>query len=180
MSMEMGKKILVVDDEEDVRLFLQTALEDAGFTVETACDGIEALEKVKSNPPDAISLDLVMPRKSGARFLYELRKNSQWKDIPIILVTAHASDDLGSGDFRDIMSGKTIQGPETYLEKPVTAQTYVNSIKRALGLKKSISPAGTPEDSSRDMKEEIRDLIGDADPAKLKEVLRLLKENEEG
>ena len=56
------RRILVVDDEQDIRDFLKAALEDAGFQVQTASDGLEALEVVRNNPPDLISLDLVMPR----------------------------------------------------------------------------------------------------------------------
>lgn len=171
------KTVLVVDDEEDVRLFLQTALEDAGFKVETAGDGLEALDKVKANPPDVISLDLVMPKKSGAKFLYEIRKDRQLQHIPVVLVTAHAKDDLGKKDFDDIMSGNTIQGPETYLEKPVKAETYVNTIKRALGMKhlKTLVTPHVKEPSSKSIQDEIKDLIDDADPAKLEEALKILK-----
>ena len=63
MVLPVEKTVLVVDDEEGLRLYLQTALEDAGFTVTTAADGLEALERVQAQPPDAISLDLVMPKK---------------------------------------------------------------------------------------------------------------------
>ena len=59
------KTILVVDDEADIRNFLKIALVEAGFKVVTANDGFEALEAVKAQKPDLISLDLVMPKKSG-------------------------------------------------------------------------------------------------------------------
>ncbi|MFO8057051.1 MAG: response regulator [bacterium] len=169
MTSPSEKTVLVVDDEEEVRLFLQTALEDAGFTVQTAADGMEALEKVENQQPDVISLDLVMPKKSGARFLYELRKNKQWQKIPIVLVTAHAKDDLGKKDFQDVMSGKALLGPETYLEKPVKATTYVNAIKRALNMPIEEGP----EESGA--KAELRGLIEEADSEKLKEALEVLK-----
>jgi len=71
------KTILVVDDEPDTVTFLQTTLQYAGFQVMTASNGEEALERVKEKKPDFISLDLVMPKKSGIRFLYELRKNKE-------------------------------------------------------------------------------------------------------
>ncbi len=65
------KTVLVVDDEEDVREYLEAILEDAGFRVETAVDGEDGLAKVQVNPPDLVSLDLVMPKKSGIKFLYD-------------------------------------------------------------------------------------------------------------
>lgn len=55
------KYVLVVDDESDVRSYLRSALEDAGFLVQTASDGLEALEAIRHDAPDLISLDLVMP-----------------------------------------------------------------------------------------------------------------------
>ncbi len=95
MAENAKKTILVVDDEADVRNFLKAALLESGFTVILAEDGNIALEQVKKQIPDLISLDLVMPKKSGAKFYRELSKNKGWKKIPVIIVTGHARDDLG-------------------------------------------------------------------------------------
>lgn len=178
MIQPTGKTVLVVDDEDGVRLFLQTALENAGFKVETAADGQEALEKVTANPPDVISLDLVMPKKSGAKFLLEIRKDKNLQNIPVVLVTAHAKDALGKKDFDAVMSGGDIRSPETYLTKPVKAETYIDSIQRALEMKhmKTLVTVGKTESSSKDLKGEIKDLLDGADPAKLEEALKILKE----
>ena len=73
--------------------------------------GTEALEKVRENVPDFITLDLVMPRKSGVRFFRELRRNKAWAEIPVMIISAHMKDDMGQEDFREIMSGHTINGP---------------------------------------------------------------------
>ncbi len=173
MTLPAEKTVLVVDDEDDIRLYLQTILTNAGFKVETASDGTEALEKVKAHPPDAISLDLVMPKKSGAKFLFEFHKNKDWRRIPVILVTAHAKDDLGKEDFDDIMSGRMLVGPETYLEKPVNPETYVNSIKRVLDIEETPEPSASPPAKS---KEEINKLLKDANPEQLEQVLKILKE----
>jgi CheY-like chemotaxis protein len=136
------KTILVVDDEEDVRDYFADILADAGFNVVTAADGEEALERVRERPPDFISLDLVMPRKSGIKFLYELRHNKQWAQIPVVIVTAHARDQSGEKDFQDIFEGKSFHGPKFYLEKRLN---------------------------------EVEDLIKNADPDTISEVLKLLK-----
>ena len=93
MTDTKAKTILVVDDEADVRNFLKIALIEAGFNVITATNGNKALEEVKKTIPDLISLDLVMPEKSGAMFHRELNKNKEWSKIPIIIVTGHARDD---------------------------------------------------------------------------------------
>ena len=171
MTLPIEKTVLVIDDEEGVRLYLKTALLDAGFTVETAVDGLDALEKVQADPPDAISLDLVMPKKSGAKFLHELHRNKEWRRIPVVLVTAHAKDDLGREDFEDVMSGRSLIGPGSYLEKPVKADVYVNAIKRALGIEaaEDASTASGPRD-------EVDGLLEGADPEKMKRILKILRE----
>ena len=83
-------RVLVVDDEPDIRDFLASVLEDAGMTVETAENGKDALDRIQASIPDLISLDLVMPEKSGIRLIHELRKHPQWSRIPIVIVTGHA------------------------------------------------------------------------------------------
>jgi CheY-like chemotaxis protein len=67
VSMSEKKRILVVDDEPDFAAIVQENLEKEGFEVEVAYDGIEGLEKVHANPPDAIVLDVMMPEKDGYR-----------------------------------------------------------------------------------------------------------------
>jgi CheY-like chemotaxis protein len=166
------KTILVVDDEADVRDFLATVLEDAGFNVVTAVDGLEALDKVKADPPDFISLDLVMPRKSGIKFLYELRHNREWTKIPVVIVTAHARDELGQEDFRDIFEGKSLSGPHTSLEKPVNPESYVRHICECLGV--TLDEEAAPE-KKQALREEAERLLRNADPGRLEEVLKLLK-----
>lgn len=177
MTQPSKKTVLVVDDEKNIRLFLKTVLEKAGFNVETAADGVEALEKVRAHPPDVISLDLVMPKKSGAKFLFEIRKDKDLQHIPVVLVTAHAKDALGKEDFDAIMSGESIRKPETYLTKPVKAETYLTNITRALEMKhmKTLVSAGLTESSPKQLKDEIKELVDEADPEMLKEALNLLK-----
>jgi len=166
------KYILVVDDEEDVREYLAMALEDAGFVVERAADGNEALKKIKARVPDFISLDLVMPGKSGIKLLHELRRNKEWRKIPFVIVTAHARDDMGAEDLSTIMSHKTFSGPSVYLEKPVEPEQYVSFISSQLGIEK------TKEEQNPHavVREKLQKMIETAEPEKLLEALRLLKE----
>ena len=137
MDHAANKTILVVDDEPDVRRYLATLLDDAGFTVLTAGDGAEALEIIRTSRPDLISLDLVMPRKSGHKLLYELGKDRTLSRIPVLVVTAHARDELGRTAIEELLDNGTISGPGTYLEKPVNPLTYVRSVQRALGLEEA-------------------------------------------
>jgi CheY-like chemotaxis protein len=164
---------LVVDDEPDVRQYLKTILEDAGFTVLTAQDGEEALEIIRRQRPDFISLDLVMPRKSGHKLLFELKRNPELSRIPVLIVTAHAQDDLGQGDLQDLLEKRVISGPGTYLEKPVSPRTYLRSIQRALGIEES-----ELVDDKTGLKEELQAQMVNASPEALREALAALKHRE--
>jgi CheY-like chemotaxis protein len=172
------KTILVVDDEPDVVFFLRAALEDAGFNVITASNGDEALKRVKERQPDFISCDLVMPKKSGIKFLYELRHNKDWSRIPVVIVTAHAKDELGSNDLREILDGKTLSGPHTYLEKPVSAENYVNMVMRELGIAiEEAAPVQAAQSASdpEALKKQIQALLASADPEALKKAAEILR-----
>ena len=90
MALASEKRILVVDDEPDVRNFLAACIEDAGFIVETAVDGVDALEKIKANKPDLMTLDMVMPRKSGIKVIRTLRDDEKWARLPIIVISVNS------------------------------------------------------------------------------------------
>jgi Fe-S oxidoreductase/CheY-like chemotaxis protein len=113
-----GRKILVVDDEEDVRTFLTTVFEDAGAEVITATDGDEALAMAREHQPDLISLDLSMPGKDGVEAFVELRKNAETEEIPVCVVTGHP-------EFRQVIYDRPVTPPEGYLGKPVDEDKLV-------------------------------------------------------
>ena len=123
-----GRRILVVDDEEDVRLFLTTVLEDAGATVYTATDGDEAIAVAEREKPDLITLDLSMPGKDGIEAFTELRKTAGLEDIPVCVVTGHP-------EFRKLIYDRPVTPPEGYMDKPVDEDKLVSNIRRILDLK---------------------------------------------
>ncbi len=168
---DVKKTILVVDDEADIRKYLSAALEEAGFQVIEAADGDEALAKVKESKPDLISLDLIMPRKSGVKFHRELLKNKTWAKIPIIIVTGHARDDLGRADLKEL----TMSGPGLYLEKPVNPRNYIVAVKKLLGEKIEESEETVLEKIK--IQNEIKDLMEKADLDSLEKIKTLLKKN---
>jgi CheY-like chemotaxis protein len=174
MTESREKKVLVVDDEEDVSFFLKTALEDAGFQVETAASVDEALTKIKAAVPDCVSLDMVMPGKSGIVLFHEMHKNPSWAKIPVLFVTAHARDEgvRKEIDAAAALAESTLSGPATYLEKPVTAAKYVQAVASALG----VTLAGTaPETSEGEaLRAQVAELLGGADREALKAALDLL------
>jgi CheY-like chemotaxis protein len=167
MSDSNTKRILVVDDEEDVRVYLQTALEDAGFTVSTACDGLQALEAVKREAPDLISLDLVMPGHSGAKFYRDLQKDKRLSKIPVLIVTGHARDELGKADFNEM----TMSGPGVYLEKPVRPDSYVAAVRTLLGMEPEAAQPTAPEL----LRQRVAAALSGADHESLQRALEALK-----
>ncbi len=169
--------MLVVDDEEDVVFFLRTALEDAGFCVDEAFNVDEALAKIKIAPPDCISLDMVMPGKSGVILFHELRRNPQWSKIPVLFVTAHARDDTVRRDLdaAAALAERTLSGPATYLEKPVTAGTFVNAVADVL--KVELETEGEPTElGEAALRDEIQGLLREADSEALRKTLKALRE----
>ncbi len=170
MVRPQDKRVLVVDDEPNVRDYLAQILLDAGFNVDTAGDGVEAMEKIQEAPPDFISLDLVMPRKSGHKLLYELRKDKRYSNIPVLIVTAHARDEMGEVQLQDIVENRVISGPGVYLEKPVKPRDYVRCVSQALGVDE------LPGDEDREALEaELREVLDDAEPHALRRALSALK-----
>jgi DNA-binding response OmpR family regulator len=112
------KRILVVDDDRSIRQLYQTALMLAGFSVETASDGIGALRKIDEESPDLIVLDLHLPRIHGLSVLDELRANSQTWNIPVVIVTG--------ADY------KHAEAP-AILRKPCEPEALISVIEEHLG-----------------------------------------------
>jgi len=130
----MPKKILIVDDDPDVILFLSTLLQDHEFETLEARNGQEGLLKVKSEHPDLILLDLMMPEKSGIALLNELKADDHLGKIPVIMVTGVSGEtgiDLESF-FKKRAHGvgkDTVPRPEGFLEKPVDPQRLLALIE---------------------------------------------------
>ncbi|OQX64192.1 MAG: response regulator [Desulfococcus sp. 4484_241] len=120
------KRVLVVDDEPDFVMLVKKYLEKDGFQVETAYNGVEGIEKVHANPPDAIVLDVMMPEKDGYEVCAELKSDEKYADIPIVLLTAVA-DHVSSTRYShfDGMSMKA----DDYLPKPASAEDICESVK---------------------------------------------------
>lgn len=171
MSEISKRKILVVDDEPDVRYFLSAALAEAGFDVMVAEDGDVALDKIKEQVPDLISLDLVMPRKSGVKLYHELSKHKEWSKIPVIIVTGHARDDLGKSDLKEL----TMSGPGIYLEKPVKPDNYISAVKSILKMDTS-----EEEDKAAEMvhlQSQLKNMIDNADLETLKNLKQSIEKS---
>jgi CheY-like chemotaxis protein len=106
------RPVLVVDDDAEVRQLLRRMLDSEGFAVVEAENGRVALERLRSDPPSLILLDLMMPEMDGFEFVTELRRHEGWRAIPVVVITAR---DL-SRDDRDRLNG--------HVEKILQKGTY--------------------------------------------------------
>jgi CheY-like chemotaxis protein len=121
------KRILIVDDEEDIRTYLSTLLEDQGYSTVLAKDGEEALRQVQAGPPDLITLDISMPEKSGIRFFRDLKSDERWKTIPVVVVTGV------SEDMKKFMSSRQqVPAPEGFVPKPINQEEVITVVKKLL------------------------------------------------
>jgi two-component system alkaline phosphatase synthesis response regulator PhoP len=126
----MGKQtILIVDDEPDFVMMLKQTLQDEGYTVEVAYNGVEAIQKVKQSPPDAIVLDIMMPEKDGYEVCSELKNDDRYADIPIILLTA-VSDHVSSSQYSHSQALNV--EADDYLFKPASFEEILESIRSLL------------------------------------------------
>ena len=170
MAHASEKRVLVVDDEPDVRNFLAACIEDAGFVVETAKDGVDALEKIEANPPDLMTLDMVMPRKSGIAVIRTLREDERFTSLPVIVITAHAHDEFGSEDIKNFNAFASGLRPRYTMEKPVTPEKLVKAIADILQVDIDEVPAAG-EDSEY---ESVVKMVRKSDPDTLSRIKDLL------
>lgn len=130
----MGKKVLVVDDDPDVRLFSVTVLEENGYTPLEATNGEEGMQIIKKDQPDLILLDVLMPRESGIRLYRELKTDKKLKKIPVIIMSGITRKSfLRSQKALTEFGGAEVPEPQTYLEKPVEPEELEAAIKEAIG-----------------------------------------------
>jgi len=122
--METATSILVVDDQAPVRDNIKLALEETGYQVLTAGDGLEALDVLQSQPVDLILTDISMPRMNGYQLFERIRENPQWIKIPFIFLTARVLDS-------DIRYGKEL-GVDDYLAKPFQLEDLLAAVEGKL------------------------------------------------
>ncbi len=120
----MGTKILVCDDERHIVRLIQVNLERQGYTVVTAYDGKEGLEKTLAEKPDLVVLDVMMPYMDGFEVLKNLRREPETEAIPVIMLTAKAQD-------KDVFEGYSY-GADMYLTKPFNPIELISFVKRIL------------------------------------------------
>jgi CheY-like chemotaxis protein len=116
-----GKRVLVVEDDTLCREMLTLLLEAEGYTVEPACDGRQAIERLRDGPrPDCMLLDLSMPRMDGRQFRAWLRQVPGLASVPVVVVSAEprAAEEAA------------LLGAEDYLRKPVSTEELLAAVRR--------------------------------------------------
>lgn len=113
-------KILAVDDSNTNIVLLQGILHDEGYQIITATDGKEALRLIEKDPPDLVLLDLMMPKIDGFKFMEELQKKQQYKEIPVLVVSARTEDE-------NIEKAKAL-GAAGFIKKPLKIQSFIDKI----------------------------------------------------
>jgi two-component system response regulator VicR len=127
--MERQPKLLVVDDDPDILDAITTILGTQPYTIDTARDGVECLDKVREDIPDLIILDLLMPRKDGFAVVRELRENPKYAKVPILILTSVREDasrrryELETGLAMDV---------QDYVEKPISPMDLLDRVKALL------------------------------------------------
>jgi CheY-like chemotaxis protein len=114
---------LVVEDEQDVLAYLTTLFQDNGYDTVSAVDGVEALERARTEKPDLISLDIAMPDQSGLRTYRQYKKDDELKDIPVVIVTA-LGDSIRS--FLKKLGG--FPEPEGFMAKPIDKEGLLKMV----------------------------------------------------
>ena len=130
----MSKKVLIVDDDKDVRMFNAAVVEECGYTPVEAANGEEGLKIIKNDPPDLVTLDVLMPKQNGLRLYRELKTNKSLLGIPVIILSGIAKRTfLRSQKALTQFGDKAVPEPESYLEKPVEPDDLAREIKKFLG-----------------------------------------------
>jgi two-component system, OmpR family, alkaline phosphatase synthesis response regulator PhoP len=120
----MKKRILLIEDEEDIITTLVFRLESEGYEVITAMDGEAGLDKAKKEKPDLILLDLMLPKMNGYKICVNLKGDSAFKHIPIIILTARAEE-------ADRKKSEEV-GADAYITKPFEPSVLLGKIKELL------------------------------------------------
>ena len=130
----MGKKVLIVDDDADIRTFASSVVENSGYTPIVASNGEEAMDKIREEKPDVIILDVLMPKESGIKMYRTVKTDPQFSDIPVIMLSAIAKRTFARSQkaLPESEGQPPIPDPEAYLEKPVEPEELEATLKKVL------------------------------------------------
>ena len=126
-----GIKILIVDDDKDITDSLRAILEDQQFSVATAADRVEGMEKFKAESPDLVILDVMMDTwQDGFEMAREIKSEPEFKSIPILMLTG--VKDKSGIDFKSTAGDPTWLPVDGFLDKPVDAEVLIAEVEKLL------------------------------------------------
>ena len=130
----MSKRVLTVDDDSDISIFVKTVLEENGYTPLVARNGETGLAIARDEGPDLIILDVLMPKQSGIRMYRELKTDESLKNIPVIILSGIAKRTLlRSQEALTEFGDQSIPEPDVYIEKPVEPLELAETVKGLIG-----------------------------------------------
>lgn len=135
--MPNGKKVLIIEDDKFLSLVLKSKLERDGFLVAEAVDGEEGLAKARSEKPDAILLDLILPKMSGFEFLEVVKTDPELGKIPIVVAS-------NLGQESDIQKAKSLGVTDYYVKAVTPVDEITAMVKKVVGLPEYSEPESAP------------------------------------
>ncbi len=133
MTQPTEKTVLVVEDEEDFAAWMAAILRGAGFQVRTAGDGEAALRAVQAQVPDLITLDILLPKKTGLLFYRQMKSHAAYRNIAVVVVTGLTRESRDNDSIiRSFLETDHLPRPNAYLEKPFEREQLLAIVDRAL------------------------------------------------
>ncbi|MFH1688251.1 MAG: response regulator [bacterium] len=148
----MAKRVLIVDDDVNTVKFLSAAMQENGYEPVPAYNGQEGLEKIKADRPDIVLLDVMMPKKTGFVLFKQLRRDEQYKDLPVIMLTGVAevlgdldaeSEDTHERPYDALreamrkaikeMRDEGLVKPDMFIDKPIDPELVVAKVRELIG-----------------------------------------------
>ncbi len=134
MTASNSKRVLIVDDETSIVAYLTAILEDEGYETAATTNAQEARDLAREQRPDLISLDIMMPKRSGIALYQEFKLDQRLRDVPIIFVSAFSrTSDFGPSSFRRLVPDERIPFPDAYLEKPIRVPEFLDTVAGLVG-----------------------------------------------
>ena len=129
----MGKKVITIDDDADIRAFVVTVLEENGYEPLMAKNGEEGLKLINEEKPDLVVLDVLMPKQSGIKLYRELKTNESLKKTPVIILSGISKRIfLRSQEALTEFGSDNVPEPDAYIEKPVEPGDLAEKIKELI------------------------------------------------
>lgn len=127
------KRVLIVDDELDMRIFVSTLLETSGYKPILATNGEDGIQKVREHNPAAIILDVLMPKSGGIQMYREVKTDDELKNIPVIILSAIAKKTFyNSMRMLNSYRGQAVPDPEAYIEKPPETEELLRVVQQCI------------------------------------------------